>query len=73
MHVPAAVIEELVQAWAGVMPDLALRLARLFGTSPGFWLNGQVVWELYRALRAPGAADLKDLRPITAGLGDAAR
>jgi plasmid maintenance system antidote protein VapI len=29
-----------------VTPDTALRLARLFGTTPEFWLNGELAWDL---------------------------
>jgi hypothetical protein len=33
-------------------------LALLFGTSAEFWLNGQLTWGLYHAMRGPDAADL---------------
>lgn len=32
-----------------VTPELALRLARLLGNSPQFWLNMQQAWDLDRA------------------------
>jgi addiction module HigA family antidote len=57
-------VNELVNGKRGVTPDTALRLSRLFGTSPEFWLNGQRNWDLWHALRAPEAADIKRIRPV---------
>jgi len=33
-------------------PEMALRLSRLFGTSPDFWLNAQRAVDLWDAARA---------------------
>jgi len=52
-------LNELVRGKRGVTADTALRLARLFGTSPEFWLNLQMTFDLWHALqveRRPGAA-----------------
>jgi addiction module HigA family antidote len=57
-------VNELVNGKRGVTPDTALRLARLFGTTPEFWLNGQRNWDLWHALRAPGAKDIERIEPI---------
>lgn len=42
-------ISEIVNKRRGVTPSTALRLGRLFGTTPQFWLNGQLAFDLYRA------------------------
>jgi addiction module HigA family antidote len=34
-------INELLRERRSVSPEMALRLARLFGNSPDFWLNAQ--------------------------------
>ena len=39
MHVPRTRIERVVRGEKPVTPDTAHRLARLFGTTPGFWLS----------------------------------
>ena len=57
-------INELVHGKRGVTPDTALRLARLLGTTPEFWLNGQRNWDLWHALHAPAAAALRKIRPV---------
>lgn len=43
-------VNELVNGKRRVTPSTALRLAKAFGTSPEFWLNGQLALDLYRAL-----------------------
>lgn len=64
IHVPTAVIEELIAERGEVTSDLALRLSRLFATSADFWLNGQRAWDLFHAIRAPEAATIKEIQPL---------
>ena len=52
-------LNELVRGKRGVTAATALRLARLFRTSPEFWLNLQTtldLWHAHRAERRRGAA-----------------
>ena len=56
-------VNELVRGRRGVTPSTALRLSRFFGTSPGFWMNLQLRWDLYHAQRAE-AEQIKDIRPL---------
>ena len=49
IRVPYQRINELVNQKRGVTPSTALRLGKFFGISPGFWLNLQMRWELYKA------------------------
>ena len=44
--VPRTRIERLVKEQVDLTPDTALRLARLFGTTPQFWLNLQARYAL---------------------------
>lgn len=57
-------VNELVQGKRGVTPDTALRLARLFGTSPEFWLQGQLLWELYQATHSKKARKISEIEPL---------
>lgn len=57
-------LNELINGKRGVTPDTALRLSRLLNTSPGFWLNLQQAWDLYHAMHAPGAAEIRKIRPL---------
>lgn len=57
-------VNELVKAKRGVTPDTALRLAKLFGTTPEFWLNGQRNWDLWHAMHAPEARVIERIRSV---------
>ena len=56
IHVPYQRINEIVNGRRGVTPSTALRLAKFFGMSPGFWLNLQLRWDLYHAQQEEEAA-----------------
>lgn len=49
IHVPYQRINEIINGKRGVTPATALRLARFFGMSAGFWMNLQLRWDLYHA------------------------
>ena len=49
IHVPYQRINELTNGKRGITPSTALRLSKFFGTTPGFWLNMQLRWDLYFA------------------------
>jgi addiction module HigA family antidote len=56
IRVPYQRVNELVNQHRGITPSTALRLARLFGTSAGLWMNLQARWDLYHAQEAETAA-----------------
>ncbi len=45
-------VNELLRERRSVSPEMALRLARLFGNSPEFWLNAQRAVDLWDAAQA---------------------
>ena len=45
-------INELLRGRRAVSPEMALRLGRLFGNSPEFWLNAQRAVDLWDAAQA---------------------
>jgi addiction module HigA family antidote len=57
---------ELVNGRRGVTPDTALRLARLFGTTPEFWLNGQRNLDLWLAMNSSESAKIEAIDPLVA-------
>ena len=59
IRVPYVRVNEIVNGKRRVTPSTALRLARVFGTSPEFWLNGQLVSDLYRTIN-----DEKEIRVL---------
>jgi len=62
-------LNEIVNGRRSVTPDTALRLARLFETTPDFWLNGQLAWDLWQAMQSPEAADIRRIRPVRRSAG----
>jgi addiction module HigA family antidote len=45
-------VNELLRERRAVSPEMALRLARLFGNSPEFWLNAQRSVDLWNAAQS---------------------
>ena len=62
IHVPFQRVNEIVRRKRGVTPSTALRLSKFFGTSPDFWMNLQLRWDLYHALREE-ADQIDSIRP----------
>jgi addiction module HigA family antidote len=62
IHVPYQRVNEIVNGRRGVTPSTALRLAKFFGTSPDFWMNLQLRWDLYQAKREEKRA-LETIQP----------
>lgn len=58
-------INEILRERRAVSPAMALRLSRLFGNSPEFWLNVQHSWDLWD-LRHRYSAELSRIRPLNA-------
>jgi addiction module HigA family antidote len=58
-------INELLRERRAISPEMALRLSRLFGNSPEFWLNAQRavdLWDTHKALWE----EMGRIRPLTA-------
>ncbi len=64
IHVSYPRVNEIVNGKRGVTPDTALRLSKLFGTTPEFWLNGQRNWDLWHALHGPEAREIDRIEPV---------
>src|SRR5512137_2645828 len=45
-------VNELLRGRRAVSPEMALRLGKLFGNSPAFWLNAQRAVDLWDAAQA---------------------
>jgi antitoxin HigA-1 len=51
VRVSRQTVHELLQERRAVSPEMALRLARLFGNTPQFWLNAQRAVDLWEVAR----------------------
>lgn len=64
IHVSFPRVNEIVNGKRGITPDTALRLARLFGTTPEFWLDGQRNWDLWNARHSASSREIRRIAPV---------
>lgn len=57
-------LNEIINGKRGVTVDTALRFAKALGTSAEWWLNMQLVVDLYDALHSKRAKEIDRIRPI---------
>jgi addiction module HigA family antidote len=58
-------LNEIINGKRSVSPDTALRLERVLEMPADFWLGLQLDWDLWHAMRTPGAAEIERLQPIS--------
>ena len=66
LRVPVTRIAEIVHARRAITADTALRLGRYFSTTPIFWMNLQVRYELEVAEDELADRIARDVHPIEA-------
>ncbi len=57
-------VNEILKVKRAITPDTALRLARLFDTTPDLWLNAQTAWELWHAREQSGPQIEERVTPL---------
>lgn len=65
IHVPYQLVDDIINEQTGITASTALRLAKFFNTSPDFWLNLQLRWDLYHTQRDE-QTDLNAIQPYAA-------
>jgi antitoxin HigA-1 len=63
LGVPRTRIERLVKGTTSLTPDTALRLARAFNTTPNYWMNMQVNFDMALAAKT---IDVNAIEPLMA-------
>ena len=63
LRVPVTRIAEIVHERRSITPETALRLARYFNTSAGFWLNLQTAYDLEVAHDKLAGTIEREVRP----------
>ena len=66
VHVLRTRIERLVRGNNALTADTAMRLAKLFGTTPEYWMNLERTRDLARARER---VDVSEIEPMVAALG----
>ena len=65
LGVSRQMINEVLRERRAVSPEMALRLSRLFGNTPEFWLNAQRAVDLWEAARAI-KTKVERIKPLSA-------
>ena len=63
--VPRTRIERIVKGQTSMTPDTAFRLAKVFRTSPLYWMNMQTSYDLAMASATVNVSDIKPLDIIS--------
>jgi len=63
--VPYQRVNEIINGKRGITPSTALRLAKYFGNTEGFWMNLQLRWDLYEVQKTE-AKELAKISPVHA-------
>lgn len=64
LRVPVTRIADIVAARRGITSDTALRFGRYFGTTPEFWMNLQVKYDLETTEDEKKLEIIRDVRPL---------
>ena len=64
LRVPVQRINEIVKGKRGVTPETAWLFAKIFSTTPEFWLNLQVNYDLYTHIPMMNIVPLKKTRSV---------
>ena len=65
LQVSRQTVNDLLRERRAISPEMALRLSRLFGNSPEFWLNAQRAVDLWEAARNL-KAQINHISPLSA-------
>jgi addiction module HigA family antidote len=57
-------LNEIIHGKRAVTPDTALRLEQVLGMDAQFWLNLQLVWDLFQARQSPALKQIRKIRPL---------
>jgi len=63
LHVSAPTVNEIVREKRGITPEMAVLLAKYFGTSEQFWLNLQDAFAIHKA-KAHLSKKLQAIKPL---------
>ena len=63
LGLPYGRVNKILNRQGRVTAGIAYRLSKYTGISPEFWLNGQMAWDMYHALRSEAEA-LAQIQPL---------
>ncbi|MEE4359168.1 MAG: HigA family addiction module antitoxin [Desulfococcaceae bacterium] len=57
-------VQDIVDGKKNIDADMALRLSRLFSTSPELWMSGQIAWDIWHILNSRNAGEIEKIEPV---------
>lgn len=57
-------VNEILNEKRSITPDTALRLGRLFGQSPQFWMSLQDQYDLWQVEHSAKAREIEEIEPL---------
>lgn len=63
LKVPVSRVSEIVNGRSSVNAEVALRLARYFGSTPEFWINLQAAYDLRVTMHSSASRIQREVRP----------
>lgn len=66
MRIPAQRINEIINGKRAITADTAIRLAKVIGTTPEFWMSLQMDYDLQTTIRKEGKKIEREVEPIPA-------
>ena len=63
LQVSRSTLSRLINGKSGVSPDMAVRLAKAFGSTPEMWLRLQNAFDLAEARKSARTIDIKRFEP----------
>jgi addiction module HigA family antidote len=63
LHVPTGRLSEIIKGQRAITADTSLRLGRYLGSSPRFWLNIQMQYDIDTALTAKEKTIEREVKP----------
>ena len=67
LDLPRTCVQVILTGKGRISADIAIRLGRLFSTTPDFWMNLQRHWDLNSVRIASGASGATSVRHADAG------
>lgn len=63
LGVSRTTLSRLINARAGISPDMAIRLAKAFGSTPGAWIRLQAAYDIAQATARADEIDVERYEP----------
>jgi addiction module HigA family antidote len=64
LRVPAQRISEIINGKRAIIADTAIRLSKVIGTTPEFWLSLQMDYDLQVTIRSEGERINREVEPM---------